>query len=145
MQDYVLGLAFNADRSKMVLIRKNRPTWQAGKLNGVGGKIEFNERAHEALVREFREECGLDTRPEQWYFVAKLMGVEFTVLVFRLESDEILNATSTTDEQIEVSEVDLNKLVREGVPNLAWLVAACLDPNHRRCEITAHYLRAKLE
>lgn len=40
MKEYVLGFAFNRERTKIVLILKNRPDWQKGKYNGIGGKIE---------------------------------------------------------------------------------------------------------
>ena len=39
MQEYVCGLLFSVDRTRVLLIRKRRPAWQAGRLNGVGGKV----------------------------------------------------------------------------------------------------------
>lgn len=56
--EYVLGFMFNEDESKVLLIMKNRPAWQAGKLNGVGGKIEAGETPIQAMEREFAEETG---------------------------------------------------------------------------------------
>ena len=38
IQHYACGFLFSQDRTRVVLIRKRRPAWQAGKLNGVGGK-----------------------------------------------------------------------------------------------------------
>ena len=55
---YVAGFLFSPDRSRVLLIRKNRPAWQAGKLNGLGGKIEPGETPPQAMRREFREEQG---------------------------------------------------------------------------------------
>ena len=40
MREYVCGFLFSPDRKKVLLIRKRRPAWQAGKLNGVGGKVD---------------------------------------------------------------------------------------------------------
>ena len=40
--------------------------WQAGLLNGIGGKIEDGEAPIEALVREFAEETGVQTSAEEW-------------------------------------------------------------------------------
>jgi len=34
---YVLGFCFGPSLTTVVLIKKNRPAWQAGRLNGVGG------------------------------------------------------------------------------------------------------------
>ena len=43
----------------LVMIRKNRPDWQAGKLNMPGGHIEENETPVVAAARELFEETGL--------------------------------------------------------------------------------------
>lgn len=56
--EYVLGFMFNLAESKVLLVWKNRPAWQAGKLNGVGGKIEEGETPIQAMNREFAEETG---------------------------------------------------------------------------------------
>lgn len=37
MTFYVAGLAFSTDLQHVALIKKNRPDWQAGKFNGIGG------------------------------------------------------------------------------------------------------------
>src|SRR5215208_5596620 len=72
MQTYACGFLFSPDRQRVLLIRKRRPAWQAGKLNGVGGKIERDESPAEAMRREFREEAGLDVR--DWQEVLTLSG-----------------------------------------------------------------------
>ena len=72
MKRYVLGLAFTEDGS-VVMVRKNRPVWQAGKLNFVGGKVEPNEMYSDTMVREFLEETGVETQKSDWRF-AGLMG-----------------------------------------------------------------------
>jgi 8-oxo-dGTP diphosphatase len=56
--DYVCGFLFNTSRRGVVLIEKQKPAWQKGKLNGVGGKIENGEVPSDAMVREFKEEAG---------------------------------------------------------------------------------------
>jgi len=58
MKRYVLGFVFSPDLAKVYLIRKNRPEWQAGLLNGIGGKIELGETEKEAMEREALEESG---------------------------------------------------------------------------------------
>jgi 8-oxo-dGTP diphosphatase len=42
------------------LLRRTKPDWQAGKLNGVGGHIEANETPDDCMVREWHEETGDD-------------------------------------------------------------------------------------
>lgn len=65
MTDYVVGVIF-CDRYdltefdypfvKLALLTKKYPDWQAGYLNGIGGKIEAGERPREAMYREAEEE-----------------------------------------------------------------------------------------
>ena len=55
MKEYVVGFMFSEE------ILKNKPDWQAGRLNGVGGKVEPNEYPDQAMVREFEEETGVRT------------------------------------------------------------------------------------
>lgn len=48
------------DHKDMLLVLKDRPDWQKGKLNLPGGKIEDGETPLEAAVRELKEETGYD-------------------------------------------------------------------------------------
>jgi len=64
---YTLGLAFNSNLSKVLLIRKERgPKFNLGKWNGIGGKLERGEGIRGGMVREFQEETGIKTDPTQW-------------------------------------------------------------------------------
>ena len=40
MTRYVAGFLVSDDRYYVALIRKKRPAWQEGRLNGIGGHIE---------------------------------------------------------------------------------------------------------
>lgn len=75
---YVCG--FLVYGHSVALMRKNRPQWQVGKLNGIGGKIEDGETAAEAMRREFQEETGQDGF--EWRETVKLSGVGFEVIFF---------------------------------------------------------------
>jgi 8-oxo-dGTP pyrophosphatase MutT (NUDIX family) len=55
-QRYVVGFAITPHTGRVLLLKKAKPTWQAGKYNGVGGKIEPGEWPISAMVREFHEE-----------------------------------------------------------------------------------------
>lgn len=61
-QQYVVGLAVN--QGWVALIRKAKPAWQAGRLNGIGGKVEPGEDPQLAMAREFEEEAGVATPAE---------------------------------------------------------------------------------
>ena len=57
MIEYVLGLAFNEQEDKVLLInKKHGPPHIIKQWNGIGGKMEENETGWEAMAREFKEE-----------------------------------------------------------------------------------------
>ena len=139
-KNYVLGFAFSADRSKLVLIRKNRPDWQAGKLNGVGGKIEpFDANGQAAMCREFREETGVETQPGDWYGYAELTADFGHVSVYQLVSDIVLQAVTRTDEEVCLYDADINDLRQTGLSNVAWLAAMALDTDIKTMTARIHY------
>lgn len=73
---YVAGFVFNPGRSHALLIRKARPSWQAGLWNAIGGHIEPGEFAFVAMIRECREECGLQIPKGAWQYVAHVTNVD---------------------------------------------------------------------
>ena len=118
MTEYVAGFMFEGDRA--ALIRKKRPAWQLGKLNGIGGHIEDGESPLDAMVREFREETGYDTISLDWKPVAELEGMGFRVHFFYSYGD-LSKLKTTTDEEIVIVDVDYLR-VCDTIPNLAWLI-----------------------
>jgi 8-oxo-dGTP diphosphatase len=126
-QAYVLGFIFNASRDRVLMIRKNRPKWQAGRLNGVGGKVEKGETARQALVREVFEEAALTTSELQWRHYGVIDGTDFRVYCFETSVSDLSEARAMTDEALEVLDVDLQRIWREGQSNLAALVGTALD------------------
>ena len=127
---YVVGFLFSDDRRWVTLIRKNRPDWQAGKYNGVGGKVEVGEAVNDAMVREFYEETGVKTKWTDWNEFALLRGDYGAVYVFKATSTKYLSFVKTqTDEEI------MNILVKHildadepypVVPNLPVLIRLAL-------------------
>jgi len=80
MINYVAGFCFSTDSKYVALIRKNRPKWQAGKLNGIGGHVELTDtNPRETMVREFKEETGLAIPYNKWENFVILIG---KVIVF---------------------------------------------------------------
>lgn len=81
---YVAGFALSRDRRYVLLIRKARPSWQRGKLNAIGGKVDPGETPRQAMAREFSEEAGVYTRPDHWdHFATLEFGAGSRVLFFR--------------------------------------------------------------
>jgi 8-oxo-dGTP diphosphatase len=129
VQEYVCGFLFSPDRARVLLIRKRRPAWQAGKLNGLGGKIEPGETALEAMRREFREEAGIDV--VEWEHVLTLSGTDdggsgrgWAGHFFRAFGD--IDATrAMTDEQLETHAT--GALPPDTIANLRWMIPLMLD------------------
>jgi len=120
--EYSTGFAFSFDRRTVVLIRKNRPQWQAGLLNGVGGKIEAGETPEEAMRREFREEAGLDI--ERWDKFLIHESPRHIIHCYKTTVD-VWKAVTMTDEPIE--RVSVAELGNDCVPNILWMVPLALD------------------
>ena len=127
MQEYVLGFTFNELKTQVALIRKLRPLWQYGKVNGIGGKIEPGEMPLEAMIREFKEEAGVEL--EDWKEYCRIEGRDFKIYCYRTITH--LDALQTMeDEQVEVWRTD--KLHEADLlPNVPWLVHLAIDTEPR--------------
>lgn len=127
---YVLGFLFRDNCTSLVLIRKDKPRWQAGLLNGIGGKIEPHETELEAMVREFREETGVDTSKSGWRQYCEMSGESFVVYCYvARDSDAWEKAATEESETVEKHHPDeLNN--QDCVSNLLWLVELALDENY---------------
>jgi 8-oxo-dGTP diphosphatase len=125
--EYVLGFTFDAAAERVLLVHKLRPDWQAGKLNGIGGKIEPGEAPIEALVREVSEEAAISTSAAQWRYFGVMDGPYFRVYCFETRDDRVTQFQSLTDERVELVPVDLNFILANGQRGLASLVAQALN------------------
>lgn len=117
MVKYVVALTFSND--KVLLIRKLKPEWQKGKLNGIGGKIEGKEYPVEAIRREFREETGVDISEYYWELFCVLNGSNVRIFFFRTDQD-VSEARTIEKEKIEW--VKFNPLPKDVIENLKWLI-----------------------
>lgn len=124
MTKYVLGFAFNPSGAA-VLIRKDHPPWQAGKLNGVGGKVNPDEEPIDAMVREFREEAGVATGTQDWWFFARMVGHDWDCYCYA--AVDIAGAKTMTAEPIELHAASMIPLRQDLVENLKWLVPLARD------------------
>lgn len=130
---YVAGFMFNKTKTKVALIRKNKPEWQKGLLNGIGGKIEEGEHMIDAMCREFKEETGLKTFYYDWKHLVNLESKRDNWIVDFFYSDTLLEnldeLKTTTDEEVII--IDVSNLDNESViPNLRWLIKMCFDEKH---------------
>lgn len=124
MQDYVVGFPILPDRTGLALIWKNRPAWQIGRLNGIGGKVEIAENPRKAMDREATEEAGLAGL--DWQPVCILTGGTFRVFFFAAFDERAHEAQSLTDEPVEFFPVSALWGLPL-VPNLRVIIPLALD------------------
>lgn len=132
MTSYVAG--FMTDGQRVALIEKNRPPALAGKLNGIGGKVEPFETPELAMVREFGEETGFVHK--DWRHFATLRTnralVVPSIIYFYsafVPSPTLGMLESPTDEEITVISIREPRydLKQRCLPNVAWLIEMALS------------------
>lgn len=123
MIQYVAGLLYSEDGMAVALIQKNRPQWQAGLFNAVGGKVEAGETAQQAMRREFREEAGVDL---EWTYRMTIKGSQYEVAFFSQHDDAAISEVVTmTDEVLAVHQT--YDLPDNLIPNLWWIIPMMND------------------
>ena len=120
---YVLALLFSADRSRVVLMRKSRPAWQAGRVNALGGKLMPDESPLDAARREVREEAGVQV--DRWEEFLVWDDPVYRMHVVRAFDDAALRARTAEDQEVFLA--DVRALPPELIDNLRWLVPLALD------------------
>lgn len=125
---YVAGFVFSPSFEQVGLIRKNKPVWQAGLLNGIGGKIEENETPVEAMVREFSEETLSTSSRDQWKQFAVIGDDKGFEVTFFAMIGATYHLRPRESEQVEVLRVrDIHPLRTDMIENLPWLIAMAID------------------
>lgn len=141
MKTYVLGFMFSEDLDKLALIRKARPGWMAGRLNGIGGKVEPGENTLEAMRREFGEETGCQAWVP-WSSFGEMRGDGWRVAMFTATGD-LTALRSATDEEVEIKRVCYLDRNEECLDNLCVLIPAALhhlrQPDGGRPRVTLDY------
>ena len=127
MKYYVAGFMYSEDKKSVVLIEKINPEWQRGLLNGVGGKIEKNETPEMAMSREFEEETGVGTLPEDWEVFSMIhRPLHYKVYFLYTVSSSAMHVRTVEEEKVGIYEVD--QLPSNTMYNLKWLIPMSLDP-----------------
>jgi len=120
---WVCGAYFSPNREKIALIRKNRPDWQKGSYNLIGGKLERQETPQEAMAREFEEETSFKTLPSDWAGFLTLY-VDGNTVHFLRNFGPIDQIKTMTDEKVEIFYTDC--LPSNTIDNLGWIVPLAL-------------------
>jgi 8-oxo-dGTP diphosphatase len=120
---YVLALLFTPDRRRVVLVRKTRPAWQAGRVNGLGGKLLRSETPLAGALREVREEAGVVV--EHWEEFLVWDDPLYRMHALRAFDAEALSARTAENQEVFLAEVD--DLPANIIDNLRWLIPLALD------------------
>ena len=132
MQYYVLGFAFTPD-NRVALIKKLKPAWQSGLLNGIGGKRDMvkGERIYElepadlAMPREFFEETGVVISHSDWTEVGVITGKYFHITVFTTVHEAVYDVKTIEAEEIFLLPIDSVKYATT-VENAIFCIHACI-------------------
>ena len=135
-----LGFVFDPLFQQVVLIQKNRPEWQKGDINGLGGKCEGTETFTHCIAREVKEEAGIWIPSQNWRKHAQLKWENWNVTVFAaVFVGDLKQVQSVTDEVVAwYSVLALPSSVKK---NLPWLIPMGIDAlkNNELKLITAVY------
>jgi len=139
-QKYCLGFIFSKDLSKILLIKKLRSPKglndkMLNKLNGIGGHCEIGENPYNAMVRECKEETGLDITDFSYFCC---LESEFgSVYCFYSVTDDIFNYKQLDDEKLEIFRLENssgylpepNDCFKnyERMNNIDWLIIMALN------------------
>lgn len=135
MTSYVLGFRFCVEeltgRRKVALIKKTKPAWQAGKLNGIGGKIEQFETLMGAMVREFHEETDVQTGDWRQFGVLEHDGHDIYLFVSHGKEERLKQMTDEAPSWVYLEDVH----VMPSMSNLAWMIPLALDKDQVKAMI----------
>lgn len=65
--------------TRCLMVLKEKPSWQKGRLNLVGGKVEPGETPEAAAVRELEEESGFKVSEDDVRVCGRIIGVDCVV------------------------------------------------------------------
>jgi len=125
MKHFVMGFHFNKSANNVLLIEKQKPDWQKGHHNGIGGKIDETDVSPLAAMRR---ECEEETTVTgiNWEHVLTFVCPGGTVFVFRaFNMTEDIPFLQAEEEHLAVWPV--NALPSKLMNNLKWIIPVCLS------------------
>lgn len=126
---FTVGFIFDASLERVLLVHKEKPDWQKGFLNGIGGKYEANETAAACIRRETMEESRLDITESAWMQVGTIRrGTAEVDVMTACYAGNRADAVMADYEKVEWFLV--RELPSTMLDNLAWLIPLSLE-KHR--------------
>lgn len=128
MNKYCLGVIFSNDLSRVFLLRRDHPEWQAGRLNGFGGKLLPGELSRDSMRREAMEEAGYEG---EWKRLGRMYGEppSFNCVIFFSVMTKDTPAPAARESQAveEIPVADLAAFESQMIPPLSLIIRAALD------------------
>ncbi|MBQ9072759.1 MAG: NUDIX domain-containing protein [Bacilli bacterium] len=133
------GLIINDN--KILLIKKKGGPYD-GKLDLPGGTIEFNESIEEALIRELKEEVGIEitdyklfdvvTTNVKWNHKNQLLETKHIAILYKInefknEIKDTIEITQINDDSMGAQYYDIDTLTKDELSNIALLALKKLN------------------
>lgn len=136
--DYSCGFLFRETGTEVLLILKQRPDWQRGRFNGVGGKMEPGETPMACMEREFMQEAGSYVETGWREFCALKFRGGIVHFFVGYMTPGMAEPKTMTDEKVEwVDAEQVHSLFNAGglIQNLIWLLPLALDKDKCFAEV----------
>jgi 8-oxo-dGTP diphosphatase len=124
---YTCGFLFSPKRSSVLLVCKNRPIWQSGLWNGIGGKLSDGETLLECMRREFREETRIHVNSTEWNRFAVEEGSDYVVHFFKSFVSDRETVIAPDHNDVGEPLAWMSVPTYNAVGNLHWLIPLALD------------------
>lgn len=138
MMIYCLGFMYSECGADVLLLRKGPHSKMSGLLNGVGGKVEPNEFPGHAMVRECKEETGIETTMKMWRNFASIIGEGYYIQCYSIKTNAIETAKSASEPLIRMPISQLS-FTHGLAPHVSWLVPMGLDPFIVHCTVFPYF------
>lgn len=125
--NFVLGLIFDVNLGRVLLIKKNRPALLAGKWLGIGGKLKANEVPYQAMMRALKDETGIEadvvfdlatmTLPNG-NLIHCYYGIASQFDKYQTKGDELIRPFGLKTLEIDTLDIDTSWLIKLAIANL---------------------------